>query len=84
MAKKQQRFESTYRKDGVSRKTEILRDRETGVSYLFHQWGYGGGITPLLDSQGQVVISHESGPIAGDIGGNDDAGASGRSIGGAW
>ncbi|MBR6801761.1 MAG: xylan 1,4-beta-xylosidase [Eubacteriaceae bacterium] len=37
--------------------TQILIDKETGVNYLFHHEGYAGGLTPLLDSTGKVVVS---------------------------
>ena len=35
---------------------QILVDRETGVNYLVWSSGYAAGITPLLDSEGKVVI----------------------------
>ena len=44
-------------RDGVGVKTEILVDRETGVNYMFHQNGYSGGLTPLLDKDGNVVVT---------------------------
>ncbi|MEZ0481630.1 DUF6440 family protein [Planococcus sp. SSTMD024] len=34
----------------------VLVDRETGVNYLQTWVGSGSGITPLLDSNGQVVV----------------------------
>lgn len=34
----------------------IIRDKETGVCYLMAVSGYGGGITPLLDSDGKPVL----------------------------
>ena len=36
---------------------QIIVDKETGVHYLVWKAGYGAGITPLLDSEGKVVIS---------------------------
>lgn len=36
---------------------QILADKETGVHYLVWKAGYAGGITPLLDSEGNVVIT---------------------------
>ena len=36
---------------------EIWVDQETGVNYLFHLSGYGGGLTPLLDAEGKPVVS---------------------------
>ena len=55
MAKKEERFEVTFR-DGSQLKDEgvrqILVDKETGVNYLCWKSGYGAAITPLLDSYG--------------------------------
>ena len=60
MAKKENRFEVIY-KDGSSLKDsgirQILVDKETGVNYLVWSAAYAGGITPLLDSDGNVVIT---------------------------
>ena len=38
--------------------SRILRDKETGVLYFFYTWGYGGGLTPLLDKDGKVMIDN--------------------------
>ena len=32
-------------------------NRETGVNYVFHASGYAGGLTPLLDRQGNPVVT---------------------------
>lgn len=60
MAKKEDRFEVVF-KDGSQLKDDgvrqILVDKETGVNYLVWKSGYAGGITPLLDSEGKVVIA---------------------------
>ena len=60
MAKKENRFEVIF-KDGSQISEEgyrqILVDKETGVNYLMWKAGYGAGITPLLDSEGKVVIT---------------------------
>jgi hypothetical protein len=60
MAKKETRFEVVFR-DGAQLKEDgirqILVDTETGVNYLVWKSGYAGGITPLLDSEGNVVIT---------------------------
>ena len=37
--------------------TEIWVDRETGVNYVFHAAANAGGMTPLLDREGKLVIS---------------------------
>lgn len=56
---KEERFEVVFT-DGSQMKDsgirQILVDRETGVNYLVWKSGYAGGITPLLDSEGKVVI----------------------------
>lgn len=60
MSKKEERFEVVYT-DGSQLKDsgirQILVDKETGVNYLIWKSGYAGGITPLLDSQGKIVIT---------------------------
>ena len=50
------RFIRVYAK-GTMNVNEIWIDRETGVNYLFHRDGYGGGLTPLLNADGKPVIS---------------------------
>ncbi len=61
MAKKENRFIVTF-KDGGQLSEEgvrqILVDTETGVNYLVWKSGYAGGITPLLDSDGKVVVTN--------------------------
>lgn len=52
---KDKRFEKIY-SQGLG-EVKILVDRETGVNYLYIGEGYGGGVTPLLDAQGNVVIT---------------------------
>ena len=37
--------------------TEVWKDRETGVLYLFHKDGYAGGLTPLLDTDGKPMTA---------------------------
>ena len=60
MAKKDERFEAIYR-DGSQLEEggirQILVDRETGVNYLVWKAGYAGGITPLLDRDGKVIVT---------------------------
>ena len=53
---KEERFERIY-KQGVANVIEIWGDKETGVNYLFRSAGYAGGITPLLDADGNPVIT---------------------------
>ena len=60
MAKKEERFEVVF-VDGSQLKDtglrQILVDHETGVNYLVWKSGYAGSITPLLDSDGKVLIT---------------------------
>ena len=60
MAKKDDRFIQVY-KEGTSLTDAgmrlILVDTETGVNYLVWHSGYAGGITPLLDAEGNVVTT---------------------------
>jgi hypothetical protein len=53
------RFEKIYSEgNGFTKETKtIIVDKETGVNYLFVTYGYAGGITPLLDEQGNPVIT---------------------------
>lgn len=41
---------------GVLTTGKIIVDTQTGVNYLFWQEGYAGGLTPLLNRDGTVVI----------------------------
>ena len=56
MAKTEDRFEKVY-SQGVMTVTEIWVDKQTGVNYLYLASGYSGGLTPLLKSDGTVVVS---------------------------
>ncbi len=50
------RFEKIYTQ-GALNIMEIWVDKATGVNYLFHQSGNAGGMTPLLDKDGKVIVS---------------------------
>ena len=52
----EKRFIKVY-SDGAFGSNEIWVDRETGVNYLFHQSGYAGGLTPLLNPDGTPVVT---------------------------
>ena len=52
----EKRFEKIY-KQGAIDVIEVWVDTETGVNYMFRQSGYAGGITPLLDREGNPVVS---------------------------
>lgn len=53
--KREDRFIKTY-SQGMSG-VEIWVDKVTGVNYLFRISGYAGGLTVLLDENGNPVIS---------------------------
>ncbi|VEG27098.1 DUF6440 family protein [Actinomyces howellii] len=52
------RFEtvSRGRVPGTTIQDVVLRDRQTGVCYLLTSWGYGTGLSPLLDAEGKPVV----------------------------
>lgn len=53
---KEKRFVSEGVESSFMESTKIIIDSETGVHYLFHSSGQSGGLTPLLDSQGKIVV----------------------------
>ncbi|SFD27180.1 DUF6440 family protein [Ruminococcus albus] len=53
---KNNRFETVY-SQGTIDVVKVLVDKETGVNYVFTKEGYAGGLTPLLDENGNVVIT---------------------------
>ncbi|MBC5582306.1 xylan 1,4-beta-xylosidase [Anaerofilum sp. BX8] len=50
------RFKKIYTQ-GIMGVQEIWQDVETGVQYLYVGIGYGGGLTPLLGTDGKPVIT---------------------------
>lgn len=54
---KNDRFIKVYSQGSMTAVIQIWIDKQTGVNYIFHQSGYSGGLTPLLDSEGKVVIT---------------------------
>ena len=50
------RFIKIY-SQGKLTQTEIWVDKKTGVNYLWHASGYSGGLCPLLDSNGNPVVT---------------------------
>ena len=54
--KNNDRFLKVYSQGGLEA-MEIWVDKHTGVNYLFHQSGYAGGLTPLLDSDGKPIVT---------------------------
>ena len=53
---KDNRFEKIYSQGSLST-MEIWVDKLTGVNYLYHQSGYSGGLTPLLDKDGKPIVT---------------------------
>ena len=53
-------------REGLSLMTDavIIIDKETGVNYLYVCRGYGGGLTPLLDSNGKPIVTKDGYRIA--------------------
>ena len=41
----------------IMTETVVIVDKETGVNYLYVGRGYGGGLTPLLDADGNLVVT---------------------------
>lgn len=52
------RFKKVY-SQGTVNVTEIWVDTETGVNYIYHMGGNSGGLTPLLDRDGKIVVTNE-------------------------
>ena len=52
---KDKRFIKTYTQGAGS--TEIWVDKETGVNYLYHASGYAGGLTVLVDAEGNPIVT---------------------------
>jgi hypothetical protein len=52
---KEKRFVKIY-SQGMGT-NEIWVDRQTGVNYLYHNGGYGGGICVLVDQDGKPVVT---------------------------
>lgn len=50
------RFEKVY-SQGIIDVTEIWVDTETGVNYMFHRNGNAAGLTPLIDKDGNPVVT---------------------------
>ena len=51
-----ERFEKVY-SNGRFTPMEIWVDKETGVNYLFHQAGYAGGLTVMVDADGKPIVT---------------------------
>ena len=56
---KEERFKKVYNQGALSWNVEIWVDTETGVNYMFKSSGYAGGLTPLLDANGNVIVTKD-------------------------
>lgn len=59
MSKKDERFEVVESYGGLLHDmglVQILRDKQTGVQYVWARAGYAGGLTPLLDADGKPLV----------------------------
>ena len=52
---KEKRFTRKHEESKGLTTISVWVDRQTGVNYLLMTYGNGGGLTPLLDANGQVV-----------------------------
>ena len=55
MAGKEKRFIKVY--SGSMGENQIFIDSVTGVNYFYHNSGYGGGLTVLLDKDGKPIVT---------------------------
>lgn len=55
----EKRFIKILKESSVTQTIEIILDTETGVNYMYVTGGSGKTITPLLDSEGKVIVSNQ-------------------------
>ena len=55
MASKDNRFKKVYSESMGS--NIIFVDTVTGVNYFYHNNGYGGGLTVLVDKDGKPIVT---------------------------
>ena len=55
MPKKDKRFKLIYSETMGT--NQIFVDTVTGVNYYYHNGGYGGGLTVLLNKDGKPVVT---------------------------
>ena len=51
----EKRFEKVYSQGAGS--MQIWVDKETGVNYIYHCAGYSGGLCPLYDKDGRIIVT---------------------------
>lgn len=54
---KEERFVKTY-SQGKMFPFEVWVDRETGVNYMYRTNGYGGNFFPLIDKDGNPLVTN--------------------------
>ena len=54
---KNDRFIVTEKSGTFSIGTFVLVDKKTGVNYLYANGGYSGGLTVLVDAEGQPIVT---------------------------
>ena len=52
-----ERFKKVYMQGAIN-VMEVWVDSLTGVNYLYHKDGYSGGLTPLHDENGKVIVKY--------------------------
>lgn len=60
MSKKESRFVINKSDSSFTSNAFVVVDKKTGVNYLFVERGYAGGLTPLLDAQGNPIVTSVS------------------------
>ena len=54
-----ERFEQTTGKAAALETNTVIVDKETGIEYLFHAAGYAGGLTVLMDKEGNPKVNKD-------------------------
>ena len=58
MGKNPKRFVWSDREmKGLCKEASVIVDSVTGVNYLYVTYGYGGGLTPLIDENGKPIVT---------------------------
>ncbi len=55
--KKDKRFIVKEQQGGFTIGATVLVDKQTGVNYLYTNSGYGGGLTVLVDTMGNPIVT---------------------------
>ena len=57
MSREDRRFIVTENESGFISEVKVITDTVTGVNYLFVHDGYAGGLTVLVDQNGDPIVS---------------------------